>query len=111
MTGGVCVVLGDTGRNFAAGMSGGIAFVYDEDGNFASHCNTSGVIIESATGDDRVRLKEILRRHAAFTGSDVAARLLDDWAASMKRFVTVVPKEYRQLLARQRAELSAGTGT
>jgi glutamate synthase (ferredoxin) len=102
MTGGVCVVLGRTGRNFAAGMSGGVAFVYDGDGDFERRCNTSGVILEQTSGDDRMQLKELLRKHAAFTGSDVAVRLLGDWAVSARRFVTVVPKEYRQLLAKSR---------
>jgi glutamate synthase (ferredoxin) len=103
MTGGVCVVLGGTGRNFAAGMSGGIAYVYDEDGTFAHRYNASGVIVEPTAAEDRVQLKELLKKHAAFTGSDVAVRLLDDWAASVKRFVTVVPEEYRQILAKSRA--------
>jgi glutamate synthase domain-containing protein 3 len=103
MTGGVCVVLGNTGRNFAAGMSGGIAYVYDEDGTFSEHCNTAGVIMEPTEGDDRGYLKELLRKHAAFTGSDVAVRLLDDWAGSLKKFVTVVPREYRQLIAKSRS--------
>ncbi|MDR2163407.1 MAG: glutamate synthase large subunit [Clostridiales Family XIII bacterium] len=100
MTGGVCVVLGRTGRNFAAGMSGGIAFVYDEDGTFGRRCNTSGVVLEQASGDDKVQLKGLLRKHVAFTGSDVAAKMLDDWAASVQRFITVIPKEYRRILAK-----------
>ncbi|MDR1496208.1 MAG: glutamate synthase large subunit [Clostridiales Family XIII bacterium] len=107
MTGGVCAVLGETGRNFAAGMSGGIAFVYDADGAFGRRCNSSSVIVESTVGDDRTLLKDLLRKHTAFTGSDVAARLLDDWASSIKKFVTVVPKEYRQLLAKSRTESTA----
>jgi glutamate synthase (ferredoxin) len=98
MTGGVAVVLGMTGRNFAAGMSGGVAYVYDEDGTFQRRCNTDGVLLEPISGDDRLQLKELLRKHAAYTGSDVAARLLDDWAESLKKFVTVVPKEYREII-------------
>jgi glutamate synthase domain-containing protein 3 len=100
MTGGVAVVLGRTGRNFAAGMSGGVAYVYDADGAFERRCNTDGVLIEPTAGDDRMQLKELLRKHAAYTGSDVASRLLEEWNESLRRFVTVVPKEYREILRR-----------
>jgi hypothetical protein len=92
-------------------MSGGVAFVYDDDGTFERRCNASGIILEQTVGDDRIQLKELLRKHAAFTGSDVAVRLLDDWAVSVRRFVTVVPKEYRQLLAKSRAGASDGAAT
>jgi glutamate synthase domain-containing protein 3 len=100
MTGGVCVVLGRTGRNFAAGMSGGVAYVYDEDGTFPLRCNSEGVAVEPTTVEDGDNLQHILRRHAALTDSDVAARLLDNWTESLNHFVTVVPEEYRRLLER-----------
>ncbi|MDR1291899.1 MAG: glutamate synthase large subunit [Clostridiales Family XIII bacterium] len=102
MTGGVCVVLGGTGRNFAAGMSGGVAYVYDGDGAFPQRCNAAGVVVEPTAAGDAEQLRELLRKHAAFTGSDIAVRLLDDWDASLKKFVTVVPGEYRELMARSR---------
>ncbi|MDR3225590.1 MAG: glutamate synthase large subunit [Clostridiales Family XIII bacterium] len=104
MTGGVAVILGSTGRNFAAGMSGGIAYVYDKTGSFPARCNTSGVVIEPTKGEDSIQLKEILRKHAAFTNSDVALRLLDNWPESQKNFVTVIPQEYRQIIAKTRGE-------
>jgi glutamate synthase (ferredoxin) len=102
MTGGVCVVLGATGRNFAAGMSGGVAYVYDESGDFPGRCNAAGVTVEATCGEDVERLESILRRYSAFTDSDVALKLLDNWKESVKKFVTVVPDEYRRLMARPR---------
>ena len=115
MTGGTVVVLGRTGRNFAAGMSGGVAYVYDEDGQFARRCNTSMVTLErmvSAAGQsagaapqswhrglaDEVQLKQLLEQHNRWTGSKRARELLDDWGQSMTRFVKVFPIEYQRAL-------------
>ena len=126
MTGGTVVVLGMTGRNFAAGMSGGVAYVLDEEGTFESRCNMAQVALEpveeeiaarkgSGSGDeleshgkvdvrhlgvaDEVLLKGLIEKHAQFTGSPQARRILDDWAAYRARFVKVMPHEYRRALS------------
>ncbi|MFN3956671.1 MAG: glutamate synthase-related protein [Tepidimonas ignava] len=116
MTGGTVVVLGKTGRNFAAGMSGGIAYVYDEDGMFAKRCNTAMVALErvvssaeqEATVDraiwhrgmtDEAQLRQLLEEHHRWTGSTKARALLDDWASARARFVKVFPHEYKRALA------------
>jgi glutamate synthase (NADPH/NADH) large chain len=112
MTGGTVAVLGQTGRNFAAGMSGGIAYVLDEDGSFAKRCNPAMVTLEKVlpaveqandgtrhkqTADEDL-LKELIQKHLDETGSQVAARLLADWAKSRAKFVKVFPNEYRRAL-------------
>lgn len=116
MTGGTVVVLGKTGRNFAAGMSGGIAYVYDEDGRFASRCNTAMVSLErvgstaeqrAASGKtklhrdetDEALLRKLLEDHNRWTGSRRARELLDDWASARMKFVKVFPNEYKRALA------------
>ena len=134
MTGGTVVVLGMTGRNFAAGMSGGVAYVLDEEGTFASRCNMAQVALEpvaeevaarkgSEAGDDleghgkvdirhlgiadEVLLKGLVEKHAKLTGSLPAKRILSDWANFRARFVKVMPHEYRRALtemAMQKAE-------
>src|SRR5690606_28388177 len=87
MTGGRVVILGSTGRNFAAGMSGGIAYVLDQDGGFESRCNTGTVDLEPLASDaDLDEVRELVERHLEFTGSAVAARVLRDWDASVKKF-------------------------
>ncbi|MBL8114940.1 MAG: glutamate synthase large subunit [Acidobacteria bacterium] len=101
MTGGRVVVLGRTGRNFAAGMSGGIAWVLDEAGDFAARCNAELVGLEPArAGDDAelATLKGLVERHLALTGSATARRLLSSWEASLNDFVRVLPHDYRRVL-------------
>ncbi|HMM54975.1 MAG TPA: glutamate synthase-related protein [Candidatus Desulfobacillus sp.] len=112
MTGGTVVVLGQTGRNFAAGMSGGIAYVLDEDESFARRCNLSMAKLEKVQpapeqADDGMRhrdsadetlLKGLIERHLAETGSEMARRLLSDWPRFRARFVKVFPNEYRRAL-------------
>ena len=125
MTGGTVVVLGMTGRNFAAGMSGGVAYVYDAEGTFESRCNMAQVALEpvedeiaarkgSGVGDeleshgkvdvrhlglaDEVLLKGLIEKHAKYTGSLRARRILDDWSSCRGRFVKVMPHEYRRAL-------------
>jgi glutamate synthase (NADPH/NADH) large chain len=122
MTGGTVVVLGRTGRNFAAGMSGGIAFVYDEDGTFSERCNQSMVTLEkvqdeaqqaraetelAAAGNGRLRHRELsddallrglVERHLRFTASTRALAMLDDWDTARARFVKVLPNEYKRAL-------------
>jgi glutamate synthase (NADPH/NADH) large chain len=127
MTGGVVVVLGPTGRNFAAGMSGGIAYVLDEDGSFSSRCNLAMVdlepmpeeedinakifhhardleahglvdIMSDLSGFDGHRLHHLITRHARFTGSSLAAKMLKDWAHWYPKFRKIMPVEYRRAL-------------
>ncbi len=129
MTGGTVVVLGSTGRNFAAGMSGGIAYVYDEDGSFASKCNMAMVALEpvlSASEQeatigkaawhsltrggerqaDELILKGLIERHFKHTGSTIARTLLDDWSAARTKFVKVFPTEYKRALGEMFAAAS-----
>ncbi|MBI5834086.1 MAG: glutamate synthase large subunit [Armatimonadetes bacterium] len=111
MTGGVAVVIGRTGRNFAAGMSGGAAFVLDVDGEFASRCNLEMVQLEAVEeADDLALLRGLLEEHQAATGSTVAAKLLADWAGTVKRFVKVMPVDYKRVLAERKAKAEAVAG-
>ena len=105
MTGGVAVILGPTGRNFAAGMSGGFAFVLDEDGRFADRVNPASVsLLPVESADDKALLKELLEQHAELAGSPIAAALLKDWTAALRRFVKVMPDDYARVLAERDAE-------
>jgi len=103
MTGGRVVVLGPTGRNFAAGMSGGVAYVYDPDHTFDYYCNMDMVEIDliedSAT---RKELLELIRQHYLHTGSALAGRLLDDWGRAVEDFIQVVPIEYKRVLEQEK---------
>jgi glutamate synthase (NADPH) large chain len=120
MTGGTVAVLGKTGRNFAAGMSGGIAYVYDEDGTFAERCNTAMVSMEPVLTAkeqetalakaiwhrglaDEVQLKTLLEDHHRWTGSKQARALLDNWSTALPKFVKVFPNEYKRALGEMAA--------
>ena len=136
MTGGVAVVLGPTGRNFAAGMSGGIAYVLDEDGTFASRCNMAMVELEPMPTEEEInarvyhhardleshglveimsdmsqfdaaRLYLLISRHAHFTGSTIAKKILGDWSTWYPKFRKVMPVEYRRALNEMKAEARA----
>jgi glutamate synthase (NADPH/NADH) large chain len=99
MTGGKVVILGTTGRNFAAGMSGGIAYIFDEAGDFDTRCNAEMVDLEPLT--DREEIEEILaliQRHAVYTGSGRAKNILADWDRCLPRFVKVIPRDYKRVL-------------
>ncbi|HEX3874751.1 MAG TPA: glutamate synthase large subunit, partial [Solirubrobacteraceae bacterium] len=98
MTGGRVVVLGPTGRNFAAGMSGGVAYVLDDDGRFAGRCNMALVSFEELADDDVHALHDLIDEHHRRTGSTVAAGLLSDWESALDRFVKVMPNDYRRVL-------------
>ncbi|MGA9278575.1 glutamate synthase large subunit [Ilumatobacter sp.] len=98
MTGGRVVVLGPTGRNFGAGMSGGIAYVYDPDGTFAEKVNYEMVDIEPLNEEDRSGLHEIVLRHRDLTGSPVAASILNSWAVDVSKFRKVMPTDYKRVL-------------
>ncbi len=124
MTGGTVVVLGKTGRNFAAGMSGGIAYVYDEDGQFAKRCNTAMVALErvlpaneqEATVDraiwhkgqtDEALLRKLIEDHHRWTGSLRAREILDQWETARAKFVKVFPHEYKRALGELNASKEA----
>ncbi len=130
MTGGIVVVLGETGRNFGAGMSGGLAYVYDPDGTFAAQCNMSMVTLEPILGQgeqgvtidraiwhgtvrggeaqaDEAILKGLIERHFKYTGSTRARNLLDNWVASRSKFVKVFPAEYKRALGELNAVQSS----
>jgi glutamate synthase (ferredoxin) len=105
MTGGRVVVLGATGRNFGAGMSGGIAYVFDADGTFQSRCNLETVTLEDLEEEEIGEVEEMVRRHADYTKSERAWRLLALWEDVASKFVKVMPKDYRRMLeAVRRAE-------
>ncbi|MEJ2609014.1 MAG: glutamate synthase large subunit [Candidatus Thiodiazotropha sp.] len=135
MTGGVVVCLGPTGRNFAAGMSGGIAYVLDEEGDFSDRCNLAQVELEPIEAEDKAlealdhqggdleshgmvdlshdmtrydaqRLKQHIERHLHYTNSEVAKRLLDNWDVMLPKFVKVMPVEYRRALKEMQAQKS-----
>ena len=98
MTGGRVVILGPTGRNFAAGMSGGIAYVLDVDGTFPSRVNRELVDLEDLDEGDIGWLRETVARHQSETGSELAKRLIDSWPKAMGQFVKVVPRDYKRVL-------------
>jgi glutamate synthase (NADPH/NADH) large chain len=98
MTGGRIVILGDTGRNFAAGMSGGIAYVYDVKGQFHSLCNKEMVDIDPVVNGDSAELRDMIEAHFAYTGSTVARFVLDDFDNQLKNFVKVFPRDYKKVL-------------
>lgn len=99
MTGGRVVVLGATGRNFAAGMSGGIAYVYDPDGTMIRRCNLEMVLLERVEDPkDAAVVFGMIQRHSMYTDSRLALRILEDWDESLKQFVRVIPKDYKRML-------------
>ena len=107
MTGGRVVVLGTTGRNFAAGMSGGIAYVYDKDRGLQGRCNLELVDLEPLTEADDDEVKALLAEHAQRTGSLVARNLLASWERARERFVKVMPRDYKRVLAEREAQAQA----
>ena len=126
MTGGTVAVLGKTGRNFAAGMSGGVAYVYDEDGQFNTRCNTAMVSMEKVLTvaeqeasidvniwhrdqSDEAQLKKLLEEHHRWTGSQRARELLDNWALARQKFVKVFPNEYKRALGEINERKAAAT--
>src|SRR5436305_1251118 len=104
MTGGRVVVLGATGRNFAAGMSGGIAYVLDPDGKFPARCNMELVEFEAIEEREAQDLRRLISEHAARTGSPVAERVLRDWEETLPGFVKVMPRDYTRALAEMAAD-------
>jgi glutamate synthase (NADPH/NADH) large chain len=109
MTGGKVVILGQTGRNFAAGMSGGVAYVLDDEQDFAAKCNMEMVQLEAVQSDEDIAdLKALITEHHQTTESDVAADLLADWGGSLKRFVKVMPVDYKRMQGYMREVRDSG---
>jgi glutamate synthase domain-containing protein 3 len=104
MTGGRTIVLGKTGRNFAAGMSGGYAYVLDEHGEFEKCVNLGMVELEALSPEDAAFVTALIEEHRDRTGSQRAAALLSDWENTLNRMVKVVPLEYRRVLAEMQSE-------
>jgi glutamate synthase (NADPH/NADH) large chain len=104
MTGGVVVVLGETGKNFAAGMSGGLAFIYDTKGDFDSKCNTEMVNLEELESFDYDLLRDMIGKQYANTNSEVAKFILDNWETEIAKFVKVYPTDYKRILMQRMAE-------
>ena len=107
MTGGRAVILGPTGRNFAAGMSGGVAYVLDRDGSFESRCNMGLVGFDEISESDAIELHELIEEHHLRTQSAVAARILRDWDATLPLFKKVMPHDYKRALAEMAEEEAA----
>jgi glutamate synthase (NADPH/NADH) large chain len=102
MTGGRVVILGDTGRNFAAGMSGGIAYVYDVNAQFVSLCNKEMVDLDAVDEEDAQELKDMIQKHYAYTDSAVAKFVLDDFENQLKNFVKVFPRDYKKVMLQKK---------
>ena len=99
MTGGKVAILGKTGRNFGAGMSGGVAYVYNPDGTFEKNCNQELVLLSQLSElKDMNELHGMLENHYRYTESQVAKRMLDHWETEYKRFVKVIPKDYKLVM-------------
>ena len=109
MTGGRVAILGPTGRNFAAGMSGGIAYIWDPNDQFSIQCNMEMVALERMDDDaDIQELHHMIEQHLAYTQSEIAAELLNNWGASVKQFVKVMPTDYKRVLEERKQHVSAG---
>jgi len=105
MTGGRAVILGPTGRNFAAGMSGGIAYIWDTEDKLLGNCNLEMVALEEVEeGSDIAELKELIQKHERYTGSTVAAKILKHWDRELPRFKKVMPIDYKRALAERMKE-------
>jgi glutamate synthase (NADPH/NADH) large chain len=108
MTGGRIAVLGSVGRNFAAGMSGGIAYIWDHQGDLATHCNMGMVELESVSAEEDIaELKTMIENHLKYTGSAVAQRMLKDWDGALSQFVKVMPTDYKRVLEEQKKKANA----
>ncbi|MDD5081214.1 MAG: glutamate synthase large subunit [Candidatus Omnitrophica bacterium] len=108
MTGGKVIVLGETGRNFAAGMSGGIAYVYDVSGRFSNKCNMEMVEFEPLEEDDETYLRSMLNNHVKYTGSNLASGILENFDDEKKIFIKVMPIEYKRILGVKKDEKRLG---
>ena len=104
MTGGRVIVLGETGRNFAAGMSGGIAYVYNATGKFEQRVNFEMIDLEQLNGNDQAYMKEMIAKHHDYTGSDIAKKILKNWDDELRKFIKVIPRDYRYVLQKMEQE-------
>jgi glutamate synthase domain-containing protein 2/glutamate synthase domain-containing protein 1/glutamate synthase domain-containing protein 3 len=108
MTGGRVVVLGEIGRNFAAGMSGGVAYVFDPDGKNAGRVNPEMVDLEEVTeAEEAIELKERIERHHEYTGSQTAKEILTNWKANLPKFIKVMPRDFKRAMVEMKAEMGA----
>jgi glutamate synthase (ferredoxin) len=108
MTGGKVVILGKTGRNFAAGMSGGVAYILDEQGDFATRCNTQMADIEPLDEEDCETIYRMIQNHADYTNSPKAVKVLANWQAFASQFVKVMPRDYKRVLQAIKNAIAAG---
>jgi glutamate synthase (ferredoxin) len=109
MTGGKVVILGSTGRNFAAGMSGGVAYVLDEAGDFAQRCNPQMVGLETLEDEQEIsKLRELIQNHANYTQSQKALNVLVYWKELLPKFVRVMPRDYKRVLQALKAAEDSG---
>jgi glutamate synthase (ferredoxin) len=108
MTGGKVVVLGATGRNFAAGMSGGVAYILDEQGDFATRCNQQMADIETLDEEDVINLRQMIEKHAHYTQSKKAEKVLANWSEMVSKFVKVMPRDYKRVLQALKNALASG---
>jgi glutamate synthase (NADPH/NADH) large chain len=102
MTGGTVVVLGETGRNFAAGMSGGVAYVWDVNKSFVKNCNLEMVMLDTLDQEDQERLKKMIQDHQQYTHSETAAHVLSYWQKSVHDFIKVMPVDYKAVLEKRK---------
>ena len=110
MTGGKAVILGPTGRNFGAGMSGGIAYIYNDKGNFEENCNSETFELETLLDEDLNDLKDLITRHNDYTDSAVAKEILDNWETESQKFVKVMPTDYKRVLNEMNKTKQQGNG-
>lgn len=108
MTGGLVVVLGDTGKNFAAGMSGGMAYVYNPDGHFDQKVNSEMVELEALSEDDQSLLRQMIRNHFSYTSSTLALDMLNEWDQVLPHFIKVMPRDYKAVLKRKKQKPNIG---
>lgn len=104
MTGGVVVILGETGRNFAAGMSGGVAYIWDVNKNFVKNCNMEMVMLDTLELEDEVLLRKMIQSHLRFTESKLASHIISYWPTALKQFVKVMPVDYKAILEKRKEE-------
>lgn len=104
MTGGTVIVLGDTGRNFAAGMSGGVAYVWDVNNTFVKNCNMEMVMLDTLDADDEQLLRGMIESHQMVTKSKVASHILSYWPTAFKQFIKVMPIDYKAVVEKRKAE-------
>ena len=112
MTGGCCVILGPTGRNFAAGMSGGVAYIYDPDDKLLPNCNLETVELEDVIEEnDIAELRQLVENHRTFTGSERASDIIENWDTALPKFRKVMPVDYKRALREMAEEEETKTNT